>query len=96
MSSTVSSSSSPSGVFHSWLLSFLQPGSAWHVQNNVHGNLEAEQLHLAVEHGLFDEQPHLMSSRTSGGANLTSEGTVTGRSDLDASSRFQPYSVRSS
>lgn len=62
----------------------------------MQGNLEAEQLHLAVEHGLFDEQPHLMSSRTSGGASLTSEGTVIGRSDLDASSRVQPYFVGSS
>ena len=86
---------SPSGVFHSWLLSFLQPDSAWHIQNNVHGDLEAEQLHLAVEQGLFDGQPHLMCSRTSVGANLTSEGTVTGRSDLDALLRFQPYSVGS-
>lgn len=74
----------------------LQPSSAWQVQNNVQGSLEAEQLHLAVEQELLDAQPQLISSRTSGGAILISEGTVTGRSDLDASSRVQPYSVGSS
>ncbi len=60
----------------------------------MQGSLEAEQLHLAVEHGLLDEHPHQTSSRTSGGGIFTSEGTITGGlSDFVASSRVQPYSV---
>ncbi len=59
----------------------------------MQGSLEAEQLHLAVEHGLLDEHTHQTSSRSSGGAILTSEGTITGISDFVALSCVQPYSV---
>jgi len=37
-----------------------------------------EQASLAVEHGVFDEHPHLMICRTSTGTGGTLSATVTG------------------
>ncbi len=97
--STISLSSPPPSLSlqssppYSLLFWLPQISSLRQLQNSVQGSLEAEQLHLAVEHGLLDEHPHQTSSTTSVGAIFTSEGTITGLSDFVASSHVQPYSV---
>ena len=48
--------------------------SSWQVQNNVQGNLEAEQLHLALVHTVIDKQPHSMSLKYLGGVNIDLKG----------------------
>ena len=53
-------------------------------------------MHLAVAHGWSVAQPHLITLSTSMGAIATPSDTVTGSSDLEASSSSQPKFVGAS
>lgn len=54
-------------------------------------SLAAEQLHLMVEQGLFEEHPHRIICKTSRGAGETCGGNGIGTNMLQVRSREHPY-----
>ena len=90
---TSSSDGSPATSFVDSLQQMSR--SPWHEHIRQQATFAATQEHLLVEQGFVDEQVHLRSLSTSGGAAETPAGIPNGHRTSFISSHSHPYLVGS-